>query len=205
MRNRGWSAVALATVMAVMAFTASCTKKAVRTQTQTQAQPQVQAQAPTPAQARPESMTAPEARKAPDSSTEKAGQAGRTEDDRLRAEAAAREAAQWVFVNEHVHFAFGSSLLSDQARQILNGKAGYLRTNPGIKVTVEGHCDDRGTNAYNVALGERRAESVKTFLVDLGIGTNRLNTVSFGEERPVAMGHNETSWAKNRRAQFVIN
>ena len=70
---------------------------------------------------------------------------------------------------------------------------------------MEGHCDDRGTSEYNIALGERRAESVRMFLVNLGIDTNRLNTVSYGEERPIAMGHNEASWATNRRAQFVIN
>ncbi len=136
------------------------------------------------------SMTEPEVQKAPDRSAE---------------QAPAREAAETAFVNENIHFAFNSSALSDQARQILNSKADYLRTNPDITITVEGHCDDRGTDAYNIALGERRAESVKNLLVDLGIGTNRLNTVSYGEERPIVMGHNEASWAKNRRAQFVIN
>ena len=72
-------------------------------------------------------------------------------------------------------------------------------------MTVEGHCDERGTAAYNLALGQRRAESAKRFLVDLGISTDRLETISYGEERPVATGHNETSWGYNRRAQFVIN
>ena len=71
--------------------------------------------------------------------------------------------------------------------------------------TVEGHCDNRGTEAYNIALGERRAESVKNFLVDLGISANRLKTISYGEERPIAMGQDEASWAKNRRAQFMVN
>jgi len=80
-----------------------------------------------------------------------------------------------------------------------------LNTNSGVTVTVEGHCDDRGTETYNIALGERRAESVKKFLVDLGVSANQLNTVSYGEERPIAMGQDEVSWAKNRRAQFVIN
>lgn len=145
-------------------------------------------------------FTASCAKKAPDRPAEVA-----EPDGRLRAEAAAREAALAALVGENIHFAFDRSLLSDQARQILISKAEYLRTNPDITVTVEGHCDDRGTNAYNIALGERRAESVKMFLVDLGIGTNRLNTVSYGEERPIAMGHNEASWAKNRRAQFVNN
>jgi len=189
-------------VLPVMFFTASCAKKVVQTRTQTETQAQAQTQ--------PVSNTIPEVRKAevnkvPDRSTEDAGQAARPEGDRPKEEAAAREASKWVFVNEHINFAFGSSLLSDQARQILHGKAEYLRTNPGIKVTVEGHCDDRGTNAYNIALGDRRAESVKMFLVDMGIGTTRLNTVSYGEERPIAAGHSEASWAKNRRAQFVIN
>jgi peptidoglycan-associated lipoprotein len=82
-------------------------------------------------------------------------------------------------------------------------KAEYLRTDLGVTVTVEGHCDERGTDAYNMTLGERRAESVKNFLVSLGISANRLNTFSYGEERPIAMGQNEASWAKNRRAQFM--
>lgn len=150
-------------------------------------------------------MTGPKVQKAPDRPAEEAEPDRRIEEDRLRAEAATREAALKAFVGENIHFEFDSSLLSDQARQILIGKAEYLRTNPDIKVTVEGHCDERGTSAYNIALGERRAESVKKFLVDLGIGTNRLNTVIYGDERPIAMGYNEASWVKNRRAQFVIN
>lgn len=193
MRNKGWSAIALAMVLPVMLFTASCAKKVVQTRTETQ-----QVSMPEP------EVRKAEVQKAPDRTTEKAGPVARPEEDRAKAESAAREAADWVFVNENIHFAFGSSLLSDEARQILRGKAEYLRAHRDIAVTVEGHCDDRGTNAYNVALGERRAESVKMFLVDLGIGTNRLNAVSYGEERPIAAGHDEASWARNRRAQFVI-
>ncbi len=170
MRKNVWLAIALVMTLPVMLFTASCTKKAVQTQSI--------------------STTEPEVQKAPDRSAE---------------EAPARETAKTVFVNENIHFAFNSSVLSDQARQILNSMADYLRTNPDITITVEGHCDDRGTDAYNIALGKRRAESVKNFLVDLGIDTNRLNIVSYGEQRPTAMGHSEASWAKNRRAQFVIN
>lgn len=201
MRNRGWLAIAPVMVSLVMLFTASCAKKVVRTETQTQAQAQPQTQT------RPVSTTQPEVRKAPDSPAKEAGQAGQAkrppEEYRQWAEAAAREAAERAFLKEPIHFAFGSSLLSDEARQVLQGKAEYLRTNPDITVTVEGHCDDRGTNAYNIALGERRAESVKMFLVDLGIVTTRLNTASYGEERPIATGHDEASWARNRRAQFV--
>ena len=185
MRKKVWSAIALVMILPVMLFTASCTKKV--------------------AQSRPGSMIEPEVQKALDGSAEEAEQAGWLKEDRLWAEVAAREAAETAFVNEDIHFAFDSSVLSDQAQQILNSKADYLRTNPDITITVEGHCDDRGKDAYNIALGGQRAELVKIFLVDLGIGTNRLNTVSYGEEQPIAMGHNEASWAKNRRAQFVIN
>jgi peptidoglycan-associated lipoprotein len=115
------------------------------------------------------------------------------------------ETVEPKFVNEDIYFAFDSSSLSDQAREILDKTADYLRTNPELSMTVEGHCDERGTEAYNLALGERRAESVKTFLVDMGIDTSRLKTVSYGEERPVATGHGEAAWARNRRAQFDIN
>ena len=72
-------------------------------------------------------------------------------------------------------------------------------------VTIEGHCDERGTNEYNLALGERRAGSAKTFLMDLGIEGSRLDCISYGEERPVDPGHNEEAWAKNRRGHFTIN
>ena len=74
-----------------------------------------------------------------------------------------------------------------------------------VTVTIQGHCDERGTNEYNLALGDRRADSTKTFLVDLGISASRLTTVSYGEERPVDPRHNEEAWAKNRRAHFVID
>lgn len=80
----------------------------------------------------------------------------------------------------------------------------WLRSNFDVAITIEGHCDERGTNAYNLALGERRAESVKTFLAGLGIDQSRLATISYGEERPLDPGHGETSWSRNRRAHFSI-
>lgn len=177
-------AIALVMILPAMLFTASCTKKVVQTQ--------------------PVATNQSEVPNALDRSSEEAEQARRLQEDRLWAEAAAHEAAVTAFVNENIHFAFDSAVLSDQAQQILQSKADYLRTNPSVTVTVEGHCDERGTDAYNMALGERRAESVKNFLVNLGISTNRLNTISYGEYRPIAMGQNEASWAKNRRAQFVF-
>ena len=193
MRKTVWLAIALVMIITVMVFTASCSKQVAQTQTVPVA-----------------ALTAePEVRKAPERFEGEDELAGLFEEDRLREEAAARaaaalEAAEKAFVNEYIHFTFNSALLSDRAQQILNSKGDYLRTNPDITIIIEGHADDRGTDIYNISLGERRAVSVKKFLVALGIGTDRLDTVSYGEERPIAMGHNEASWAKNRRAQFMI-
>jgi peptidoglycan-associated lipoprotein len=185
MRKNVCLTIILAMILPAALFTASCSKKMVKTEPA----PAAQSEAP----------------KAPDKSVVKADQTRQQEEDRLRAEAAAKEAAGTSFVDENIHFAFDSSILSDKAQEILNSKADYLRTYSGVMVTVEGYCDERGTDAYNIALGERRAQSVKNFLVNLGISTDRLSTVSYGEERPIAAGHDETSWAENRRVQFVIN
>ena len=108
------------------------------------------------------------------------------------------------FENEDVLFAYDSSTLSPQAQDILRKKAAFLRSNPNVKVTIEGHTDERGTNEYNLALGEARAKSAKSFLVDLGIPAARMATISYGEERPLAKGHTEADYAQNRRAHFVI-
>jgi len=115
------------------------------------------------------------------------------------------EESKKEFVNDDIHFAFDSSELTEQAMQILNSNAEYLNQNQKLRVTVEGHCDERGPNAYNMTLGERRAKSVKDFLVAMGVSDDRLKTVSYGEERPILTGRDEVSWAKNRRAQLVIN
>jgi peptidoglycan-associated lipoprotein len=108
------------------------------------------------------------------------------------------------FENEDIFFAYDSSALTAQAQDILRKKASFLKANAMVKVTIEGHCDDRGTNEYNLALGEARARSAKAFLVDLGIPAARMATISYGEERPAARGSSEDAWAKNRRAHFVI-
>ena len=124
----------------------------------------------------------------------------------MDAEAAKRAAEQAMnqFLNEHVYFAFDSAALSPMAQATLKRKAMWLNENPGATVTIEGHCDERGTNEYNLALGERRAESARAYLVDLGIASSRLSTISYGEERPLDPRHNEEAWAKNRRAQFKL-
>lgn len=109
-----------------------------------------------------------------------------------------------AFENEDIYFEFDSIRLTPEAQQILSRKARWLKQNPGAVITIEGHCDSRGTNEYNLALGEGRAQSAKTFLVDLGIDPARITTISFGEERPLDPRQNEAAWAKNRRAHFVI-
>ena len=125
----------------------------------------------------------------------------------MATEEAAREAEQMkmMFLGEYVHFAFDRYDLDEMAQEVLRRKAEYLRDNPDLYVTIEGHCDERGTNEYNLALGDRRAESAKAFLVDLGIDPMRLTTISYGEERPVCTQQNEECWAKNRRDNFVVN
>jgi peptidoglycan-associated lipoprotein len=91
------------------------------------------------------------------------------------------------------------------AQATLKKKAEFLKTYPDVYITIEGNCDDRGTAEYNLALGERRAESAKSFLVDLGVEAYRISTVSYGEERPVCTENDEACWSKNRRDDFVIN
>ncbi|MDJ0722323.1 MAG: peptidoglycan-associated lipoprotein Pal [Desulfobacterales bacterium] len=107
------------------------------------------------------------------------------------------------FLNEHVPYAFDSAALSPMAQSILKRKAGWLNENPGEMAVIQGHCDERGTPEYNLALGERRAESARAYLIDLGIASSRLTTISYGEERPLDPRSNEEAWAKNRRSQFV--
>ena len=109
------------------------------------------------------------------------------------------------FINADIFFEFDSSTLSAEAESILRAKAEWMRRNPSLAIVIEGHCDNRGTTEYNLALGERRAESVKGFLIDLGIAETRIRTISYGEERPLALGDSEEAWAKNRRAHFEFD
>jgi peptidoglycan-associated lipoprotein len=125
-------------------------------------------------------------------------------EDELRAEGERMQSAREMFENEDVFFEFDSASLTAEAQEILRAKAEWLRDNPGVRVLIEGHCDERGTNEYNLALGDRRAYSSKAFLTDLGIDDARISIISYGEERPIASGASEEAWAKNRRAHFVI-
>jgi peptidoglycan-associated lipoprotein len=91
------------------------------------------------------------------------------------------------------------------AEKTLKRQAAWMKQYPSVSVTVEGHCDERGTREYNLALGERRATAVKNFLVALGVDSNRIATISYGKERPDALGHNKAAWAQNRRGVTTVN
>ena len=103
---------------------------------------------------------------------------------------------------EMVHFEFDMSRITEEARVVLERNAAIIKQNPGVIIQIEGHCDERGTNEYNLALGQRRATSTRGYLISLGVDPNVLVTISYGEEQPLDPGHNEGAWAKNRRAQF---
>lgn len=108
-------------------------------------------------------------------------------------------------VGDRVFFGFDRFDLSPEARSTLDRQAAWLRQYPSVTVTVEGHADERGTREYNLALGDRRATSVKNYLVALGIDPSRISTISYGKERPAVLGSDEAAWAQNRRGVTVVN
>ncbi|MDY0359873.1 MAG: peptidoglycan-associated lipoprotein Pal [Desulforegulaceae bacterium] len=124
--------------------------------------------------------------------------------EQQKKEEQSKQEALRKFSDVNIYFGFDSSEISEEARAILEEKAQWLMENKNVKITVEGHCDERGTTQYNLALGERRAESVKTYLVALGVDSSRILTISYGEERPAVNGSGDDAWSKNRRAEFVI-
>jgi peptidoglycan-associated lipoprotein len=114
------------------------------------------------------------------------------------------EEKEEVILLERIHFDFDDYSLRDDAKEILKKHAQWLKEHPSVRLIIEGHCDERGTSEYNLALGQKRADSAKAYLVQLGIDPSRIETVSFGEEIPLDPGHDESAWAKNRRAEFVV-
>lgn len=166
-------------VIVVMLFVSACSKTVMENQSTTDqdAQP---APSPEPVAAAP----APAPEPPQDTSAE-----GRT-----------------MFINQLVYFDFDSAVLKPEAQSLLQGKAQWLQDNTDVTaIIIEGHCDERGTEAYNMALGAKRAEAVKNYLSNLGVDISRLETQSYGEEKPAALGHNEEAWSQNRRAGFVLN
>lgn len=115
------------------------------------------------------------------------------------------DAEKLAQVGNTVYFGFDSSELDGEAQATLDRQAAFLNVNPTMVVVIEGHADERGTREYNLALGDRRAVSVRDYLLAKGLNAARIRTVSYGKERPSVVGSNEDSWAKNRRAATVLN
>ena len=118
----------------------------------------------------------------------------------VRTEQAAAEAAGL----RDVFFAYDSFVITEDARHALSHDAEWIKAHPGVQLKIEGHCDERGTSAYNLVLGEKRAKVVRNYLVELGVSSNQLAVVSYGKERPFCMDHSESCYSQNRRGHIVI-
>jgi len=116
----------------------------------------------------------------------------------------ARAAEQIATDLTDIHFDFDRYSIRQEDRKILSGNVGYLLKNKNVKIVIEGNCDERGTAEYNLALGDKRAQEAKKFLVNSGVDRKRIKTISYGMEHPINPAHNEEAWAKNRRDHFVV-
>ena len=188
-KSRAWIFGAIMLAM-LLALGVSCAKKQVTMETQEMAADESQQSAEDEAARR----EAEEARLR----EQRAREARQREDASSMSEAARRAA----FEDEDIHFDFDKYVLSPQAMMILDDKAAYLREHAGVRVLVEGHADDRGSNEYNLALGDRRANSAKNYLVKSGVAASRITTISYGEEQPLCMQQSESCWYRNRRGHF---
>ena len=219
MRNRFWICLALLVVIPGLLFTVSCAKKTVKTDASIKQASQEEAKAEAAAEKKAkqqEGAGQKELEKQRDPARQKALEEERLRDqrrremalaDKKRQEENAKELAEIqrkIFLGELVLFNYDSSVLTPEAQERLTKKAKYLKRDSGVKIIIEGHCDERGSTEYNLALGERRAEAAKAFLVDMGISASRLTTISYGKERPFVKGRYESAWSLNRRAHFVI-
>lgn len=195
MKKKLWICLSLLLVIPGLMIVTSCAKKTVMTDlAQTQEDEAAK-------------LAAEKAKLAAEKAKQQELAIQRSLDEKRRINEAAKRkiiAARDLFMNEDIYFDFDRSDLKPETQAILKGKAEWLRNNPGESVIIEGHCDERGTNEYNLALGDRRAQSAKNFLRDLGIAESRLTTISYGEERPADPRNNETAWSKNRRDHFVL-
>jgi peptidoglycan-associated lipoprotein len=175
-------------ILCMVLFILGCPKKALEPITPEVAKPQPQTQTETTKEQTDMKMGTQEAEQGAGITTGKG----------------ALEQARVAFENTDIFFEYDSFDLTIEAKKILAEKAGFLNSHSTIKVRIEGNCDERGTEEYNLALGERRAKAAQDYLVFLGIASERLATVSYGEEKPFDGGHNEAAWAKNRRTHFAI-
>lgn len=203
MTSRFWIGLSLLLLIPGLIFTTSCAKKRIISKPPvtplTTAEEKARRGGLAEERARQEALAA-----------QKAIEEQRLLEERLQEETSQRREREDLaelerFLNEDIHFEFDKSSLLSEAREILRRKAKWLKAHPDVLVIIEGHCDERGTSEYNVALGDRRAWSAQTYLVNLGIVPERLTTISYGEECPLDPGHNEEAWARNRRAHFAID
>ena len=188
-KSRAWIFGAIMLAM-LLALGVSCAKKQVTMETQEMAADESQQSAEDEAARR----EAEEARLR----EQRAREARQRQEASSMSEAARRAA----FEDEEIHFDFDKYVLTPQAMMILDDKAAYLREHPTVRVLVEGHCDDRCSNEYNLALGDRRANSAKNYLVKSGVAASRITTISYGEEQPLCMQQSESCWYRNRRGHF---
>ena len=182
MRKNLWLGLALVLILPAMLFTVSCAKEEVAAAPEPQVEP------------------AP-----PEEPKEEPAEEPSPEDLKAQEMERALMAAKFDFENNTIYFEFDSAALSPESQQSLTEKADLLLAHPEISATIAGHCDERGTDAYNMALGQRRADSAKAFLENLGVNASQLNTISYGEEQPVDPASNEEAWAKNRRDEFSLD
>jgi peptidoglycan-associated lipoprotein len=184
-KNLTWMVIFVLFTFGMTIFTGCAEKKSVVKSDTTQ----VQETAPTPIPQETAQKASPaEAAKIKDSAVEQSSLMGATAKSPV----------------SDINFDFDSSAIGPDARKILNVNADFFSKNKVSAVVVEGHCDERGTAEYNMALGQRRAQETKKYLVNLGINESKITTISYGEERPLDTGNNEEAWAKNRRAHFVV-
>ena len=114
-------------------------------------------------------------------------------------------ASELVEVGDRIFFGYDESIITDQSAETLQQQYQFLIRNPDLSITITGHCDERGTREYNLALGERRASAAKNYLISLGISSNIISVISYGKEKPAVEGHDETAWTQNRTAITFIN
>jgi peptidoglycan-associated lipoprotein len=151
-------------------------------------------------QARPESKPLQEGKVPPAEEMKKAPEMKQRETVPGKKEVMAEEKTQL----DNIHFEFNKYNLRPQDRKILSGHADWLLKNAKYNVKIEGNCDERGTEEYNMALGQRRADEAKNYFINMGIDKKRISTISYGKERPFDPGHNEEAWAKNRNDHFIL-
>ncbi len=185
-------ALTLSVVWAVALMGCGSVQQVTRTPTQQELEAEARAKAEAEARAKAEA----EARARAEAEAKARAEAKA----KAEAEARAREARTL----ENVSFDYDRYSIRDDQQPALTRNAEKMKAHPEFKVTIEGHCDERGTIEYNLALGQRRAESARGFLAKLGVDVSKLTTISYGKERPLDPGHNEAAWAKNRRAAFVV-